>query len=427
MVVEFVATQSGERVLANVRPSSFSLTIDVSTVYNFDLSGRLLGAYINGRNYMRGLDNRVLVKWGAGHGLAHRARHDLSDSEKRAFFAGVIQRIAAVEHAVRSGAIEPAAAGLAPDALPRVLQALAGVLGYDALEQDAQRFRAIYKPISILPPDQYLAVVLQATEGCSWNQCTFCDFYKDRPFRIKDEDEFRRHVRAVLGFLGQEAHLRRSVFLADANALAIPQARLLRLLDIVNGELTIVPGSLQGEQRRQWQAEHPNALGGIYSFVDAFTTRSKTVNDYRQLAERNVRRVYIGLESGDDTLLDFLNKGSTAGDAVETVSRIKAGGLDVGVIVMLGAGGDRYAADHVRNSAAALNAMQLGGSDIIYFSPFMDFPGSQYAARAAELGVRPLSGPEMDQQMADMRAALRFTSAHDAPKIAVYDIREFIY
>jgi radical SAM superfamily enzyme YgiQ (UPF0313 family) len=57
---------------------------------------------------------------------------------------------------------------------------------WDRLEGEAGPFRnSIYKPVSILPPDQYLALVVQATEGCSYNECSFCTFYRDRPFRIK--------------------------------------------------------------------------------------------------------------------------------------------------------------------------------------------------------------------------------------------------
>ena len=113
--------------------------------------------------------------------------------------------------------------------LEEVAQALGSVRGYAALDEDAARFRSIYTPVAILPPDQYLAVVVQATEGCSWNRCTFCDFYRQQPFRIKGDGEFRSHVGDVVSFFGTAIGLRRSIFLADANALVIAQDRLLRL------------------------------------------------------------------------------------------------------------------------------------------------------------------------------------------------------
>ena len=425
MMVQFGLSGDGSEILVNVRPNSFSVTINTATVYNFDASGRLLGAYRSGRNYLRGLDNRVLVKWGAGHGLARRSRCDLDESEKQAFFAEMTGQLAAIAQAVRSGRITNVTEA-APEALPAVLDALALVRPYEDLHEDAMRFRAIYKPVSILPPDQYLALVLQATEGCSWNKCTFCDFYRDRPFRIKSAAEFRRHIRQAAALFGPALRLRGTVFLADANALVIPQQRLLALLDVLASELSIEPAGLVGDEHLAWQQAHPGALRGIYSFVDAFSSRHKTAADYRQLAQRNVRRVYIGMESGDDELLAFLRKGSTARDACDAVATIKAGGVDVGVILMIGAGGRLFSQRHVEHSIAALNSMGLGEHDIIYFSPFMDYPGSEYAQQAAQQGVQPLSGTEMDEQIAAIRAGLIFPAGR-RPKFALYDIREFIY
>lgn len=427
MVVEFRPDAGEQRILVNVRPSFYSLTIDISTVYNFDGRGRLLGAYRDGHNYLRSLDNRILEKWGAGHGLARRSRRELSDDERRRFLDETQALARSLAAALEQGRIHGVAAGVTQADLAAAAKALSTTLGNDALSADAARFATIYRPVSILPPDRYLSLVLQATEGCSWNKCTFCDFYRDRPFRIKRAAEFGRHVEDVVAFFGKALALRTSIFLADANALIIPQGILLDLLDIVNSTLPVVPARLSAEERRRWLAGREAAFNGIYSFVDAFTTRRKDAQDYAALAERNVRRVYIGLESGDDHVLTFLHKGSSAQDACAAVAAIKQGGIDIGVIVMLGAGGRTFAAQHVRGSVDALNAMGLGERDIVYFSPFIDFPGSEYEQQAAEQGIAALSREEMDSQMAAMRAGLRFADAAHGPKMAVYDIREFWY
>ena len=54
-----------------------------------------------------------------------------------------------------------------------------------------------------MPPDQYLAMVLQATEGCHYNQCSFCHFYRDRPFHVKSDAELRAHIEAVRNAMKQ--------------------------------------------------------------------------------------------------------------------------------------------------------------------------------------------------------------------------------
>ena len=278
-----------------------------------------------------------------------------------------------------------------------------------ALQADARRFGEIYRPVSILPPDQYLALVVQATEGCSYNRCTFCDFYRDRPFRVKSADELRAHIAAVQAFFGPALGLRRSLFLADANALVAPMPRLRAWLDVI-AEARILPVG-----------------AGIYSFMDAFDVQRKTADAWAELAARGLRRVYIGMETGDDGLLRWLRKPGTAADVTEAVSLLKGAGIAVSVIIMTGIGGERYAEAHVCGTIAALNAMPLGAGDIVYFSPFVAQPGSEYGSLAATEHIRPLSDAEIAAQEVAIRGALRPHDPKHPPQFSRYDIREFIY
>jgi radical SAM superfamily enzyme YgiQ (UPF0313 family) len=293
-----------------------------------------------------------------------------------------------------------------------------------AYEADRQRFLKTYKPVPILPPDQYLALVLQATEGCHYNRCTFCHFYRGRPFHIKSEPEFRAHVAAVQGFLGAEAGLRRTIFLADANALVIPMPRLIPLFAAINDSFEIAASQLSGAALARWKASHPLGITGIYSFIDAFTGIHKPAEAFAELAARGLRRIYIGMESGHVPLLEWLRKPSMPADVRAVVQAAKSAKVHVGVIVMLGIGGARYAAGHVADTIAVVNTLGLDQDDILYFSEFVDEAGSEYAASAEMDGVQPLTGTAVRAQARAIRAGLRF---EHAPKIAAYDIREFLY
>jgi radical SAM superfamily enzyme YgiQ (UPF0313 family) len=273
-------------------------------------------------------------------------------------------------------------------------------------------------PVSILPPDRYMALVLQATEGCSHNRCTFCGFYRDRLFHVKTEAEFRAHIEAVKSYFGQGLSLRKSIFLADANALVIPQDRLVRLFDIINEAFTVVPADRPYERP---------VLRGIYSFIDAFTTRRKTQRDFEELRARNLHRIYVGLESGCDALLRFVNKPGLSTDALDLVATLKEARLQVGVIVLVGLGGDFFAEAHVRETIRAVNAMHLGAGDLVYLSIFQEQLGTEYGARAVEAGIRSLTRLELHEQMQALRAGFDFGGAARPPQVAVYDIREFIY
>jgi radical SAM superfamily enzyme YgiQ (UPF0313 family) len=277
---------------------------------------------------------------------------------------------------------------------------------------DAARFADVYHPIGILPPDQYLALVLQATDGCSFNTCTFCDLYP-QPFRIKTPDEFRQHIGRVRAYLGESITLRqRSIFLGAANALAIPMGRLLSIFETLAEEFP----SLRQSGNAVWG-------GGAYAFLDAFTGTRKSVSDYQALAELGLRRVYIGLESGHDPLLEFVRKPGHARDVIETVHAIKTAGINVGVIVMIGLGGDHYATRHVADTATVLNALQLGAGDLLYLSDLVEEPGTPYPRLALQHDLRALTAAERAAQRADLRRGLHLTGV----KISNYDVREFVY
>ena len=280
-----------------------------------------------------------------------------------------------------------------------------------AARSDAARFAAAYDPIGILPPDQYLALVLQATTGCSFNTCTFCDLYH-QPFRVKTLDEFRRHIREVRDYLGDSLLLRqRSIFLGAANALAVPMPRLLPLFEIMQEAFAPSPENRGG------------AGAGVGAFLDAFTGTRKSAEDYRALAERGLRRVYIGLESGHDPLLEFVRKPGHAQDAIDTVQAIKAAGVNIGVIVLIGLGGERFAAGHIADTISVLNRMQLGSGDFLYFSNLVEEPDTPYPILAAQQGIRALTAIERAAQRDAIRAGLPASGV----KSSHYDVREFVY
>lgn len=384
------------RTTVDTVPVSVSLTDraltvsrDDSLVVAWDLGGRLYSLVDDERTCRRGLNGRVLVKW-------------RESGERQRAWSSPANAGALVNRAARLASTVIAAGRLPVEMDAALIRAAA--FDSTAAAADAARFREVYQPIGILPPDQYLALVLQATEGCSFRSCTFCEFYREA-YRVKDASQFADHVARVREYLGDSLRLReRTVFLGSANALAVPMSGLVGLFDVVMRQFPGRP---------------------VYAFLDGFTGVRKSVADYRELGSRGLRRVYIGLESGHDPLLAFVRKPSTRQQAVETVRAIKAAGVNVGVMVMVGLGGDRFANAHVAETAAAVNEMGLGAGDLLYFSELVDLPGSPYLSSATEAGIRQLSGAERAAQRRAIESRLALASP--APQIATYDVREFIY
>jgi hypothetical protein len=374
-------------VEVRIRPVAINLLLrEKQWSYSFDLAGRLIGGFVRGENYRRSFDGRVLRKRAGPSG---REREWLGETAAAAFLVEA--------HGLAESVAE--ACGEAR------LEVLTGWT-VERLAADAAWFRRIYRPVSILPPDQYLALVIQATEGCSYNRCTFCDFYRDRPFRIRSAAELAGHIAEAQAFFGPAMGLRRSIFLADANALVAPMQRVREWLDAIDAAGVSRPG-------------------GIFSFIDAFDVGRKSAAEWAELAGRGLRRVYIGMESGDEELLRFLRKPGSAADVVEAVRTLKAGGVAVSMIIMVGAGGRMYAHGHMRNTIAALLDMPLSAGDIVYLSPFFEQPGSEYGVRAQAAGVESLDAAEIAAQESAIRHGL--TRGPGGPQVARYDIREFVY
>ena len=396
MILRFPGS-SGPAVV-NIKEGAVTVSPQFGESYAFDRAGRLISMFTDGRYLRRSLDNRLIEH--------HSERRDGLRVRRFWPLEDVTGPLTRMQERLAQIAAWARASDLNGVRREQLLAALDAVMGPEELQADAARFAQVYEPIGILPPDQYLALALQATLGGHWNACTFCGFYRGRAFRIRTVAAFERHCREVRAYLGRGGSRRRSLFLADANALVMPQERALAMLQAA---------------RRIF----PEVKGGVYSFASAADSLRKTAADWRALAAAGLRRVYVGLETGDDELLEFLRKPTTAQEAVEAVNEMKAGGVSVGVIVMLGIGGRSFGPAHVAGSAAALSGMELGQGDLVYFSPFFPDPRTEYPALAARAGLEPLSEAEMLAQRRAITAATRFRGR--GPQLALYDVRTFAY
>jgi hypothetical protein len=373
--------------------TSTVLSVEDTLVSSWDLSGRPYALVREDGTYRRGLNGHLLHKREASTD-GPRLRRRLSAEE------GAVS----VEAARREAelALEASAA---PEAVPRLERIVS--MDAAALREDAARFLEASGPVGILPPDQYLSLVVRVTEGCSWNACTFCRFYRDMPFGWKTPGELREHIAALRRYFGDSIVLRRGLFLGDANALCLATPHLRPLLEILAAEFPAVPSA---------------------SFVDAWTGQRKSVSEWRACARLGLERVYIGLETGDPDLLAWLRKPGTPDDAVALVTALHEADVAVGVIVLLGAGGERFSQAHATNTATVLTRMGLGPRDLLYFSELVDDPSLDYGRHVAGAPDLQALAPEgCARQREAILAAFRPAEASAPPRTATYDIREFVY
>jgi hypothetical protein len=166
-----------------------------------------------------------------------------------------------------------------------------------------------------------LPAVDEEDERLRW----FSSWFKERP---KLEDSVYHVLTWMLG--GQE-----TCFLGDSNSLILSPGFFT---DVMN------------EIKRTFPMLRRFTVYGRTS-----TAARKNPSDLRAFREAGLDRVHFGLESGSDTVLDFMAKGVTAAEQLEGCLNIKDAGISCSVYVMPGLGGDRWSELHAVETAALLS------------------------------------------------------------------------
>jgi radical SAM superfamily enzyme YgiQ (UPF0313 family) len=184
------------------------------------------------------------------------------------------------------------------------------------------------------PPSEAYSLILQVTIGCSWNRCAFCEMYTSKNFRVKPEEEIFTEIDQMAQFFPDT----RKIFLADGNAMVLSSDKLLRILAYLNHKFP--------------------RLTRISAYAIPKDLKNKTLDELMALQKAGLKLIYVGIETGDDVLLDLINKGETAESTVASMKKAKEAGIKSSVMIINGLGGRKYSSQHAINSAKVVNLVQ---------------------------------------------------------------------
>ena len=224
------------------------------------------------------------------------------------------------------------------------------------------------------PPSEADSLILPVTDGCSWNRCTFCEMYTapQKKFRARDEAETLDSIRACGETLGSEV---RRVFLADGDSLVLPTRRLLAVLQAIR---TYLP-----------------AVHRVTSYCLPRNLRKKSVDELKELADAGLKLVYVGAESGDDVVLDKVNKGETFATTCDALLKLGEASIGRSVMILNGLGGKLHWQAHAEHSARLANATQPEYLATLVVS----FPQGEQRLRTGFPEWEPLSPHELFVEM----------------------------
>jgi radical SAM superfamily enzyme YgiQ (UPF0313 family) len=242
------------------------------------------------------------------------------------------------------------------------------MLGYSVIEKLSHAFEL--GPIR--PPSEAYSLLIRATKNCPWNRCQFCPVYKGSKFELRAVGEIIRDIEAVKAIsegikemawkMGYGDKVRevaamlcnqpqygqcvchvalwlgtrgKTAFLQDSNTLIMRTPELIQVITFLRKTFP--------------------SLNRVTTYGRSHTAARKSLAELKELKDAGLDRIHIGLETGYDALLAYMEKGCTAENHIEGGKKVKEAGISLCEYVMPGLGGRKMSQEHARETAKVLN------------------------------------------------------------------------
>jgi radical SAM superfamily enzyme YgiQ (UPF0313 family) len=207
------------------------------------------------------------------------------------------------------------------------------------------------RPGILRPPSEHASYYLPLTSGCSNNSCSFCA-YSFTNLGIRELDEVKREIDAMSLYMNQRMLVAgmpdiiyeilddwngKRVFLQDGDALVYPYPKLMEAIQYLNQKFP--------------------AIERIASYATPQDILRRSLKELKALKEQKLGILYMGVESGDDEVLQKIQKNATHQQMVEAAKKVKESGILLSVTVILGLGGVKGSKQHALETAKILTEM----------------------------------------------------------------------
>ncbi len=185
------------------------------------------------------------------------------------------------------------------------------------------------------PPSEADSFILRVTRGCAHNSCTYCNMYRGVKFEKLTDDEIMRQIAMAYSVDRDGVE---KVFLADGDALVLPTDRLLKILNTLH-------------------TYFPN-LKRVSSYSAPGDVLRKSVEELKELKKAGLDLLYYGMESGDSKTLKDIRKGVNGEQSIEVGKRVRAAGMELSIMIILGIAGKEGSERHALATAHAINEIK---------------------------------------------------------------------
>jgi len=226
----------------------------------------------------------------------------------------------------------------------------------------------------IRPPSEAYSLLLRVTRNCPWNRCEFCHTYKKETFSLRTVEEVKRDIDTVQEIISEIKSLSwKYGFGGEINAplvnliLQNPQDfpdgfRGVALwlygggenVFLQDGDNLILKTSQLVEILTYLKESFPS-IKRVTTYARAKTVSKRRAEELQDLYRAGLSRIHMGLETGYDSLLQYIKKGVTAQEHIEAGRKVKESGISLSEYVILGLGGKGMWREHATETASVLN------------------------------------------------------------------------
>jgi radical SAM superfamily enzyme YgiQ (UPF0313 family) len=241
----------------------------------------------------------------------------------------------------------------------------------------------------IRPPSEggSRSLLIRATRNCPWSLCKFCygTPYNRERFQLRSVEEIKRDIDAAkanselieviakkLGGIDWAARLIDPSFLYNKSFTELDQNELRNFQSVTNVFNWLRSGARSAflQDANSLIMRTPDLLEVIkylkqtfpglqritsYARAKTLAQKTKTLEELKELRKAGLSRLHVGLETGDDELLKYVNKGVTSEEHVLAGRKAKEAGFELSEYWMPGLGGKAMSEQHARSTARVLD------------------------------------------------------------------------
>lgn len=229
------------------------------------------------------------------------------------------------------------------------------------------------------------SLLIRVTRNCPWSKCAFCygTPYNGKKFELRSVEEIKKDIREAkavseiikeiadkLGGMDWASTIIDTYFLYDKNLIKLEPKEMENYQCVVTVFKWLLSGggtaflqdadsliirSSKLEHMIKYLKEIFPSIERVTSYARAKTLYKRNKEDLLILKEAGLKRLHVGLESGDDSVLKYVKKGVTGEEHIEAGRKAKEVGFELSEYVMLGLGGRDMWEQHAMNTAKVLN------------------------------------------------------------------------